>query len=59
MGSNVLVVIDEKGDKVVVIPQIIFKGKRSISWKEVEKCLLRYIGKIFEVSETKDFILID
>jgi len=28
---------DMKGDKVVVIPQIIFKGKRSISWKEVEK----------------------
>ena len=43
----------------MVIPQIIFKGKRSISWKEVEKYLVRYIGKIFEVSETEDLILID
>ena len=42
-----------------MIPQIIFKGKRSISWKEVEKYLIRYIGKIFEVSETRDLILID
>lgn len=38
---------------------MIFKGKRSISWKEVEAYLLRYVGKIVEVSETKDFIFID
>ncbi len=59
LSSNALVVIGEKGEKIVVIPQIVFKGKRSISWKEVEKYLIRYIGKIFEVSETEDLILID
>lgn len=57
--NNSLVVISENGEKIVVIPQIIFKGKRSISWEEVEKYLIRYIGKMFEVSETKDLILID
>ena len=57
--NNVLVFVDEKGEKTVVIPQIIFKGKRSISWEEVEKYLIRYIGKIVEVSETKDLIEID
>ena len=57
--NNALVMIDEKGERIVVIPQIIFKGKRSISWKEVEKYLIRYIGKVFEISETKDLILID
>lgn len=57
--NNVLVARDANGDKVVIIPQIIFKGKRSISWKEVEKYLIRYIGKIFEVSETNDLISID
>ncbi len=57
--NDVLVIVDKTGEKIVVIPQIIFKGKRSISWKEVEKYLIRYIGKIFEVSETKDLILID
>lgn len=51
--------IAENGETIVVIPQIIFKGKRSISWKEVEKYLIRYIGKVFEISETKDLILID
>ena len=59
LKNNVLVAMDEKGKKVVVIPQIIFKGKRSISWKEVEKYLVRYIGKIFAVSETEDLILVD
>ena len=47
LRENVLVVIDGRGEKIVVIPKIIFKGKRSISWKEVERYLIRYIGKIF------------
>ena len=59
LTNNVLVVLDENGEKIVVIPQIIFKGKRSISWEEVEKHLIRYIGRIFEVSETRDLVLID
>ena len=59
MKENVLIIKDENGNKLVVIPHIIFAGKRSISWKEVETYLIRYIGKIFEVSETKDFIYID
>lgn len=57
--NNVLVAIDGNGDKVVIIPQIIFKGKRSISWKDVENYLIRYVGKIIEVSETEDLIYID
>ena len=58
-NNNALVVIGEDGKKIAVIPQIIFKGKRSISWKEVENYLVRYIGSIFEVSETEDLIFID
>lgn len=58
-SNDALVVIDEKGEKIVVIPQVIFKGKRTISWEKVEKYLIRFIGKIFEVSETKDLIVID
>lgn len=57
--NTLFVVEDLKGAKIVIIPKVIFKGKRSISWKEVEKYLTRYIGKIFEVSETEDLILID
>ena len=59
MENNVLVTLDENGNKIVIIPQVIFKGKRTISWNEVEQYLLRYVGKIFEVAETEDFIYID
>ena len=59
MNNNVLVVIGDNGEKIVVIPKIIFKGKRNISWDEVEKYLIRYIGKIIMISETEDLILID
>lgn len=38
---------------------VIGKEPNVISWKEVEKYLIRYIGKIFEVSETEDLIQID
>ena len=48
-SNKVLVARDVEGHKFVVIPQVIFKGKRSISWKEVEKYLIRYIGDIFQV----------
>ena len=57
--KEVLITRDSVGEKLVVIPQVVFLGKRSISWKEVEQYLLRYVGKIVEVSETKDFIYID
>lgn len=57
--NNVLVAKDVNGNKVVVIPQVIFKGKRTIPWDEVEQYLLRYVGKIFEVAETEDLIYVD
>nr|MCR5673101.1 helix-turn-helix domain-containing protein [Lachnospiraceae bacterium] len=34
---NISVILDADGNKIVVINDIVFKGKRSISWKEVEK----------------------
>lgn len=57
--NNLVIAQDADGNKFVIIPQIIFKGKRSISWDQVEKYLMQYIGKIFEISETKDFVAID
>ena len=57
--TNILIIKDIYGKKLVVIPHVIFKGKRSISWKEVEKYLIKYVDKIFEVAETEDFIYID
>lgn len=56
--SKVLMTIDEKGNKLAVLPQIIFGGKRSISWNEVERYLMRYVGEIVEITETKDVVYI-
>ena len=57
--NTVLVAKDVNGNKMVVIPQVIFKGKRTISWDKVEQYLLRYVGNIFEVAETEDLIYVD
>ena len=41
------IVKNEKNQDVVLVDEIIFKGKRKIDWKEVEKYLKSYIGKKF------------
>lgn len=34
MDSNLLITADENGEKLVVLPQIIFRGKRTIPWDD-------------------------
>lgn len=46
------------GNKIVVIHDIRFKGKRSIDWDDVEAYLKQYIEEFFEVIETGDVIFI-
>ena len=36
MDRNVSVITDLNGNKIVMINDIIFKGKRGIDWKDVE-----------------------
>lgn len=43
---------------MVVLPQIIFNGKRSISWNKVKEYLLRYAGIWTEIVDTEDIIYI-
>ena len=58
MTDAVLTVLDETGEKVVVLPHIIFRGRQAISWDEVEKYICRYVGSIFNIEETNDLIYI-
>ncbi len=44
---NVSVIQDADGNKIVVINDIVFKGKRSIQWEDVEEYLKRYVGDIY------------
>ena len=51
-------VLDEFGNKVVLIPEIIFMNKQNIDWEEVENYLERYVGELIEITESKDIIYV-
>ena len=52
------IVINDMGNKVVLIPDIIFINKQNINWKDVEKYLEKYVGEIVEITESKDIVYI-
>lgn len=58
LDRNIDIAADLNGNKVVVINDIIFKGKRNVQWKEVEQYLRQYIGKFYEIADTKEIIYI-
>ena len=55
---NIAVIQDADGNNIVVINDIIFKGKRSITWSDVEKYLRRYVGEFYSIAETGDIVYI-
>lgn len=52
------ILLNKAGNKVVFIPKIIFMNKQNIDWKEVEIYLERYIGKLVEITESKDIVYV-
>ena len=56
--KQIIIALDENGNKVVVIPIIEFTGRRKINWKAVEKSLRKYVGMLVETADTKDVIYI-
>ena len=55
---NVAVIQDVDGNNIVVINDIIFKGKRSITWPDVEEYLRQYVGEFYSIAETGDIVYI-
>lgn len=55
---NVSIITDLNGNKIVVINDIIFKGRRAINWDDVKTYLKSYIGDFYEMAETKDIVYI-
>ena len=55
---NIAVIQDVDGNNIVVINDIIFKGKRSITWSDVEKYLRRYVGDFYSIAEIGDIVYI-
>ncbi len=56
MDRNVNITTDSKGGRIVLISNILFKGKRSVNWKEVKDYLEMYVGSVCEIYDTKDII---
>lgn len=55
---NIAVIQDVDGNNIVVINDIIFKGKRSITWPDVEEYLRQYVGDFYSIAESGDVVYI-
>lgn len=58
MSRNISIIKDPNDNSIVVINDIIFKGKRSIEWKDVEDYLKRFVGEFYKIADTEDIIYI-
>ena len=58
MERKVHVVEDLDGNKIAIIHDIIFKGKRTIEWGDVEEYLKRFVGEEYTIEATGDLIYI-
>lgn len=55
---NVSVIQDIDGNNIVMINDIVFKGKRSVEWSYAERYLRQYVGDFYQIAETEDIIYI-
>lgn len=58
LDRNVNIITDLKGNKIVLINDIIFIGKRSVNWDDVKNYLETYVGEFYEIADTKDIVYI-
>ena len=58
MDRKVNVVEDLAGNKIVIIHDIIFQGKRSLEWKDVEVYLKQFVGSSYLIEDTEDMVYI-
>ena len=58
MDRKINVIEDLDGKKTVFIQDIIFKGRQSIDWDDVEQYLKNHINEVYTVAETGDKIFI-
>lgn len=56
--KNITIIKEADGKKIVLINDIIFKGKRRINWDEVKKYLKGYVGEFYQIEESADKIYI-
>ncbi len=55
---NISIINDIDGNKIVIINDIRFKGKRAIEWNDVKEYLKDYVGDFYQIAETQDVVYI-
>lgn len=58
MERSITVIKDTAGNSIVMISDIIFKGKRRIKWDDVREYLRKYIGEMYEIIKAGEQIYI-
>ena len=58
MDRNVNVIKDANGNNIVMVNDIVFRGKRQIRWDEVKEYLKQYVGEVYEIADSKDVVYI-
>ena len=57
-GRNINIILDADGKKLVLINDIIFKGKRNVNWNEVKAYLKGYVGDFYQIEDNADIVYI-
>lgn len=58
MERNVNIIDELDGGKVVVISDVIFKGRQKIDWQKVEKYLKQFVGECYDINDTNELVFI-
>ena len=56
MDRNVGIIKDVNDNNIVIINDIIFKGKRSVNWDDVKTYLIEHVGEIYTITESGDVV---
>ncbi|MCC8140611.1 MAG: hypothetical protein LIO67_10020 [Lachnospiraceae bacterium] len=58
MDRNVSIIKDLSGNQIVLINDILFKGKRKVNWEDVENYLKKYVGDFYSIADTGEIVYI-
>ena len=58
MDKKVKIITDSEGNKIVLINDIRFRGKKREEWNEIEEYLKEYVGKCYEIAESAEKVYV-
>lgn len=58
MDKKVKIITDSEGNKIVLVNDIRFRGKKREEWNEIEEYLKEYVGKCYEIAESAEKVYV-